>query len=64
MATEYREYLQWLHRNTRIMVHPPATTIPIDEGDSDDDDPYDRITREGQQPERAPIQNYMVLIFI
>ena len=63
-ASEYREYLKWLHRSTRIRVHPPLTNAPIDEGDSDADDPYDEITRQGSFPERAPLQNYMVLIDI
>lgn len=41
-------------------MRPPMSNIPIDEGDSDDDDPYDEITRVGVQPERAPLENYMV----
>jgi hypothetical protein len=35
-------------------------SIPIDEGESNDEDPYDIITRTGVQPERAPLENYMV----
>lgn len=60
VAREYREYLSWLHRNTRIQVHPPASSIPIAELESDDEDPYDVITRTGVQPERAPLENYVV----
>jgi hypothetical protein len=59
--SEYREYLEWFHRNTRIMVHPPITSLPIDAGDSDDEDPYDTMTRTGSQPQRAPFEHYMVL---
>lgn len=62
VPSEYREYLAWLHRSTRIRVHPPATSIPIDEIESDDEDRYDVWTRQGLQPERAPLQNYMVNI--
>lgn len=60
VANEYREYLMWLHRSTRLHVKPPALSIPIDEGGSDDEDPYDVITRRGVQPKRAPLDNYMV----
>ena len=45
LCSEYREYLAWLHRSTRISVHPPLSSIPIDEEGSDDDDPYDVIIR-------------------
>ena len=62
MTSEYREYLEWLHRSTRISVHPPVPSIPIDEEGSDDDDPYDVMTRTSMQPERAPLENYMVSI--
>ena len=62
LSSEYREYLAWLHRSTRISVHPPLSNIPIDEEGSDDDDPYDVMTRTSMQPERAPLENYMVSI--
>ena len=45
VTSEYHEYLAWLHRSTRISVHPPLSSIPIDEEGSDDDDPYDVMTR-------------------
>jgi hypothetical protein len=48
----------------RIRVHPPLLSIPIDEGGSDDEDPYDEITRVGLQLERAPLEHYMVSISI
>ena len=62
VTSEYREYLAWLHRSTRISVHPPLSSIPIDEEGSNDDDPYDVMTRTSVQPERAPLENYMVSI--
>jgi hypothetical protein len=37
-------YLAWLHSSTRISVHPPLLSIPIDEEESDDEDPYDVMT--------------------
>ena len=62
VTNDYRAYLAWLHRSTRISVHPPLSIIPIDEEGSDDDDPYDVMTRTSMQPERAPLENYMVSI--
>ena len=60
VANEYHEYLAWLHMSTRIHVHPPVSSIPINKAESDEEDPYDLITRVGMQPQRAPLQNYMV----
>lgn len=59
---EYKEYLIYLHRATRVHVRPPLSIIPADQEDTDDDeeDPYDIITRRGVQPERAPVENYVV----
>jgi hypothetical protein len=62
LPNEYCEYLLWLHRTSRVHVKRPALSIPIDKGESDDKDPYDIITRTGVQPERAPLENYMVSI--
>lgn len=45
MLSDYRDYLAWLHSSTRISVHPPLSSIPIDEEESDDKDPYDVMTR-------------------
>ena len=61
----YKEYLRWFHSIARVSVNPPRSNEPIeDRGDTDDDndivDEYDNITREGVQPERGPLQNYMV----
>jgi hypothetical protein len=50
VTNEYRAYLAWLHRSTRISVHPPLSSIPIDEQESDDEDPYDVMTRTSVQP--------------
>ena len=49
----------------RVSVKPPQSTEPIeDHADTDDDDDiidaYDDITHGGVQPERGPLQNYMV----
>jgi hypothetical protein len=63
-SSDYREYLAWLHRSTRINVHPPVSSIPIDEQGSDDKDPYDVMTRTSMQPQRAPLENYMVRVSI
>jgi hypothetical protein len=62
LSNEYYEYLAWLHRSTRISVHPPLSSIPIDEEGSDDDNPYNVMTRTSVQLERAPLENYMVSI--
>jgi hypothetical protein len=62
MTSEYYEYLAWLHRSTRITVHPPVSSIPIDEEGNDDDDPFDVMTRTSVQLQRAPLENYMVSI--
>jgi len=61
----YKEYLRWFHSVTRVSIKPPRSTEPIeDHADTDDDDDiideYDDITRGGVQPERGPLQNYMV----
>lgn len=47
VVSEYREYLMYLHRSTRVHVRPPMSTIPIVEGGSDEEEPYDLITRRG-----------------
>jgi hypothetical protein len=60
LPNEYREYLLWLHRTPRVHLKPPTLSNPIDEGESDDEDPYNIITRTSVQPERAPLENYMV----
>jgi hypothetical protein len=64
VTSDYREYLAWLHRSTRINVHPPVLSIPIDEQGSDDEHPYDVITRTSVKPQRAPLENYMVSVSI
>ena len=49
----------------RGFIGPPesvCTSIPIDEEGSDDDDPYDVMTRMSMQPERVPLENYMLSI--
>ena len=62
LSSEYHEYLAWLHRSSRIIVHPSVSSIPIDEQGSDDEDPYDVMTRTSVQSQRAPLENYMVSV--
>ena len=62
VTNDYCAYLAWLHRSTRISVHRSLSSIPIDEEGSNDDEPYDVMTRTSVQPERAPLENYMVSI--
>ena len=64
VTNDYCAYLAWLHRSTRITVHPSVSSIPIDEQGSDDDDPYDVITRTSVPPQRASLENYMVSVRI
>jgi hypothetical protein len=60
VVTEYREYLIYLHRSTGVHVRPPSSKVSIVKRGSDEEDPYDVITKRGVQPERDPIDNYMV----
>ena len=62
VTSDYREYLAWLQRFTRITVHPPISSIPIDEQESDDEDLYDVMTWTSVLPQRAPLENYMISI--
>ncbi|CAN6206593.1 unnamed protein product [Urochloa humidicola] len=63
----YITYLRWYFSVTRAFVKPPLLdpTVPIENRpDTDDEadditDAYDRLTHEGTQVERAPIQNYL-----
>jgi len=64
LVSEFREFLAWLHRSTRISVHQPLSSIPIDEEGSNDNDPYDLMTRTSMQPQQAPLENYMVWVCI
>jgi hypothetical protein len=64
VPSKYHDNLAWLHSFTRISVHPPVSSILIDEEESDDEDPYDVMTRRSVQPQRAPLENYMVRISI
>lgn len=62
----YMQYLFWLHRNARLILRPAYDDRHIADlpNSYDEDaiiwDEYDTITRDGRQPERAPLQNYMV----
>jgi hypothetical protein len=66
-AGNTREYLRWYYSVTRVSIKPARNNDPIeDRPDTDEEhdivDEYDDLTRAGVQPERAPIQNYMVSI--
>ena len=54
----YKDYLCWLHSVSRVSIKPPRSTEPIEDCEDIDDD--DEIIHAGVQPERAPLQNYMV----
>jgi len=59
----FDQYLTWLHRSTRTHIKPLYTDQAI-EDESDDGaiaDVYDAIPRAVTQPERGPLQSYMVL---
>ena len=58
----FDEYLWWLHRSTRTHIKPPYTEDAIDDNSKEDviEDVYDIATREETQPQRAPLQRYVV----
>ncbi|RLN30593.1 hypothetical protein C2845_PM05G32890 [Panicum miliaceum] len=61
----YKEYLRWFHSVTGVTIRPPRSNVPVEERahiDDEDDivDEYDDITRAGVQPERVPLENYML----
>ena len=54
----FDEYLQWLHRSTRTHIREPFSDHAIKEDElyaDDVEDAYDVATRQGTQPERAPL---------
>lgn len=58
----FDEYLRWLHRSTRVHIKLPYTDMGIEE-DSDEEvveDYYDAVTRHDTQPQRAPLDSYIV----
>jgi hypothetical protein len=65
----YKEYLRWLHLQSRLFLKPACTEEHIAQlHDSNYDnemiDEYDEITRHGtEQREHGTFQNYMVCIF-
>jgi hypothetical protein len=61
----YKEYLWWLHQNSCLFLKPPYTKehiVELPDLDKDNDiiDEYDDMIRQGNQPQHAPFQNYMV----
>ncbi|KAK3123049.1 hypothetical protein QOZ80_8AG0623020 [Eleusine coracana subsp. coracana] len=60
----FAEYLRWLHGHSRLILKPPVVADNLGEEDPEDADldtvdEYDLMTRQGSQPERAPLHNYM-----
>jgi hypothetical protein len=66
---QYKEYLRWLHLQSRLFLKLTYTEehiaqLPNSDDDNEIIDEYDEIIRQGtQQPESGPLQNYMVCIF-
>ncbi|KAL6627442.1 hypothetical protein ACP70R_031168 [Stipagrostis hirtigluma subsp. patula] len=63
-AGPYKDYLRWLSRNTRLQIRPPLPkqfieNLPNSDDEDDLVDDYDEMTRDGTQPERAYLQNYI-----
>jgi hypothetical protein len=58
----FDEYLRWLHRSMRTHIKPSYTEDAINDDSEEDviEDAYDIATREEIQPERAPLQRYVV----
>lgn len=61
----YTSYLAWLHANSRFILKPPVVLDVLSEEDPEDADlefvdEYDVMTRQGSQPECAPLHNYML----
>ena len=61
---QFDEYLQWLHRSSRLHLKAPYT-LPFLAGGSDDDDAqqedaYDRAARPATQLDRGPLQRVVV----
>ena len=63
-ATQFNQYLEWLHRSSRLRLRLPYSQQDIAEADSDEDadivDPYDAVTREAELAERGPLEGYVV----
>lgn len=64
----YGQYLKYLQRNSRVYLVISEDMGPIEEeydsAGEDEVHPYDRATREGTQPQRAPFQHYMVSVLL
>lgn len=60
---DYAHYLDWLKTNTRLKLKVAIDGYQIEELPSDPEDvfdQYDELTRQGTQPERGPLQDYIV----
>ncbi|KAF8674437.1 hypothetical protein HU200_048271 [Digitaria exilis] len=62
----YARYLDWLKENTRLKLKVAMVGHQIEDLPSDPEDvfdEYDEVTRKGTQPERGPLQDYIVSYF-
>lgn len=60
----FDQYLQWLHRSTRLHIKPPYYEATAEDESDDDEDPYDATTRASTQPDRAPLHSYVVIYHV
>jgi hypothetical protein len=58
----FDEYLRWFHRSTGTHIKAPYTDRGVEEDSEEDviEDVYDIATREEIQPQRAPLERYVV----
>lgn len=59
----FKVYLQWLKANTRLKLKLAIDAEHVEDLPSDPEDvfpEYDEFTRQGNQPERGPFQDYIV----
>jgi hypothetical protein len=58
----FNEYLRWLHKSTRVQVRQAykGGELPADSEDDIVADKYEEATMREMQPQRAPLQRYVV----
>ncbi|CAL5058786.1 unnamed protein product [Urochloa decumbens] len=59
---QFNVYLDWLKGNTRLKLHVAIDGHHIEDLPSDSEDVYDEydyLTRNGRQPERGPLEDYI-----
>lgn len=62
---QYTLCLEWIKTSTRLKLKVAMDDYLIEGLPSDPDDvfdEYDEITRQGRQPERGPVQDYIVSV--